>query len=306
MKLRRGFTLVELLTVMMLIGLLMAMLLPTISKSMEAVRKVKCQAQLEQIGKAMISYAAERGGPQTDQWPCTDYEANGRKIDTMGSMWILCRFNYISTDHFICPSDEAEKNVTAFRGKADPNNPNDPFPLQDYKPTISYSYQIPHAANPGKDRPNPTRFPVMADRSPFDPPPKQPLGKLISSLPNWSAKKSEQTIGAFMSNLKPELRKTVNSANHRGEGQMVLYRDGHADWRTSPLAGVEFDNIYTLQSGDTEEGRQVGVAPDESTLPTRANDSCLRTIAGPPVAIPEVRCTDRRHGDDSEVTSFVG
>jgi prepilin-type processing-associated H-X9-DG protein len=35
-----------------------------------------------------------------------------------------------------------------------------------------------------------------------------------------------------------------NSANHGGEGQNVLYLDGHVEWRTSRNAGINGDDIF--------------------------------------------------------------
>ncbi len=53
---RKGFTLVELLTVVGLIALLAAMLLPALNKAQQMARRTQCEANLHQIGIAMHLY----------------------------------------------------------------------------------------------------------------------------------------------------------------------------------------------------------------------------------------------------------
>jgi prepilin-type N-terminal cleavage/methylation domain-containing protein len=52
----RGFTIVELLLVVTIIGLLVALLMPAVSYTREAARQVQCRNNLHQIGVAINQY----------------------------------------------------------------------------------------------------------------------------------------------------------------------------------------------------------------------------------------------------------
>ena len=77
-KSRRGFSLVELLVVIGIIGLLMAILMPTLRVAREIGQRVQCQSNLRQVGFAFLEYANENGGsmPSWSGWHPTAFPAN--------------------------------------------------------------------------------------------------------------------------------------------------------------------------------------------------------------------------------------
>jgi prepilin-type N-terminal cleavage/methylation domain-containing protein len=59
---RKAFTLVELLVVIAIIGVLMALLLPSMNSARSAARKVVCAANLRQFGLALWAYDNDFNG----------------------------------------------------------------------------------------------------------------------------------------------------------------------------------------------------------------------------------------------------
>lgn len=91
---KKGFTLIELLVVIAIIAILAALLLPALNTVQEKAKQIKCQANLDQIGKSLKIYLLDHGKD-------TNYP------DTSGGGFLvrLYQVEVLSeADVFLCPS----------------------------------------------------------------------------------------------------------------------------------------------------------------------------------------------------------
>jgi prepilin-type N-terminal cleavage/methylation domain-containing protein/prepilin-type processing-associated H-X9-DG protein len=153
MKRKNGFTLVELLVVIGIIGVLVGLLFPAIQRARESARSTQCKSNLKQIGLAMTRYLDQRGErgkfPETARLPKTENPLNLPSVAK-----VLAPFCENSEELFICPSDY-------FDQKPDENGvvaEEDRFETWHDREGLSYEY--PSLLFAGKTRPEvlDTRF----------------------------------------------------------------------------------------------------------------------------------------------------
>jgi prepilin-type processing-associated H-X9-DG protein len=100
-----GFTLIEMLTIIAIIGILAALLLPALNAAREKARRVACSSNLRQIGVAMLAYASD------NRMHFPTAENNGLLAD---SAWdaALTNGGYVTTKVFHCPADRLHRITT--------------------------------------------------------------------------------------------------------------------------------------------------------------------------------------------------
>src|SRR5688572_17804669 len=116
MSKRRGFTLVELLVVIGIIALLIAILMPALSKAKEQANRVACMSNLKQLGIALNLYTTDHKGwfpapganARREDWI---HWQKARKIDE-GSI-VKYFGKKFSPGVYRCPSDDVQTHLGA-------------------------------------------------------------------------------------------------------------------------------------------------------------------------------------------------
>ncbi len=219
-------------------------------RSHPTANRVKCASNLRQIGQAMLLYANENHGhyPQTIFVPGAEvtptwgqgvsivnpFGNDGPKNDVTAAMFLLLRTEDITSEVFVCPSSNAERDD--FGGAKD--GPASRSNFTDLRKNLSYSLNNPYpnkSALENKDKPAIWNFSMSADYA------------LAADL-NPGTTDGRNVLGLTIASPSSEMRK-ANSTNHEGDGQNVLYGDGHVEFQNNPFCGTQRDNIYTSADG---------------------------------------------------------
>ncbi len=257
----RAFTLIELIVVLLALGLLSFFLwifLPS-RVSRGPSRGMICAANLKGIGTSMKIYANDFGGswgswtvPPFDEsaGAAFDYtvaigggagtvispdrrqeslagSGGAQVLSPTRSFWMLVRSGDNTVKQFICPRSGSQPDETEEIDLY--------YDFESYD-NISYGFQVPYGPLGSRPSERASRnMPLAADKGPY-------RDATVATPPLASPGASNTPLDVN----DPAVWKPYNSPNHRGDGQNVLFADGHVSFMKVPIVGIDRDNIYTV------------------------------------------------------------
>jgi prepilin-type processing-associated H-X9-DG protein len=290
----RGLAMVDTVVLLVvLVFLLGGVLMPMLSQARADATSDTCASHLASIGGAMLMYANDYNGAlpraagRNSRWYAVVWNAPTREsayritgkdgtggIATISScFYLLVKYVELEPKVFLCADDPCMSEFTL--AAEDPNvvGTMELPQLWDFgskaQTHCSYAYHAPWNAYALTTR-NEPNMAVAADRSPYLPAPGFPNTKLFCD-PNNSDVCFRGKNGDSLS------EKYGNSFVHWGEGQNVLFLDGHVNFETRPFCSREDDNIYTVSS-DFARGDSRGWIPTYGSAgitPMNDRDSVL-------------------------------
>ena len=186
---------------------------------------------------------------------------------------------------FICPSssdmadDLRNRESDSTQGSETAAQPGkNRFDFRGY-PYLSYGFQMPYARR-GKPRAtSDVRMPINSDKGPYFTAAAEDSGSRTTADMESGV---QVPSGGDFSDVEKVLRlstekwRPYNSQNHNGEGQNVLFVDSHVEFMKKPIAGVAYDNIYTMQeSWDDALDSYLGQRPEDQFGPGTNTDAVI-------------------------------
>lgn len=98
-----GFTVVELLVTLAVVGLLAVVLVPSFETFRERARKAKCMSHMRTIHAGLLAYTTDKG-----QWPQMEKDKYDFTEEQFFEFWVESTKPYgLNEDTWVCPSDRA-------------------------------------------------------------------------------------------------------------------------------------------------------------------------------------------------------
>jgi prepilin-type processing-associated H-X9-DG protein len=257
------------LAILVLFVLALIIVLPIIRQSRERANRTLCASNLRVIANSMMVYAAgnnemfpvypyapycpanagtsDRTSPDAPKPAIAAlYRSGDMNGSVLAAQWLMVLDGGIKSKCYICKSDPFAGAPAEIKGSG-------LYVNFQHDNQISYSFAYPYLvhdkiADVGPWWRNPTNasIPLAADMAPL----------------NGTGKPARDVTGGGIAINAGAL---WNSGNHGGDGQNVVFADGHVAFKTRPDVGQTEDNIYTL-GGATGPVDLGGTQPTRTTI----------------------------------------
>ncbi|MCK4629306.1 MAG: hypothetical protein KAT56_09900 [Sedimentisphaerales bacterium] len=239
----------DLITVAACVMLVVMFSRPMFRQARMVSQRQSCASQMRQIGTAQAQYAADNQGflpyqkspPGAFWWQVAQEDSHS--YSNTRNDFLLVKQGYLPLKVFICPGSPRKPRVRItltpemLQKRCD-------FPCRKH---ISYSSRL-RLEKVRLYGDSPSRMLIMADSNPL--------------FARFDCKKdNEVDLSANPSLLQ------VNSPNHSGKGQNVLYGDGRIQFHTSRYLGPSMDDMYTIKDIPCYSGRERPGGDDVFTAP---------------------------------------
>ena len=179
------------------------------------------------------------------------------KVHVSRSLFLLVIGGQCTPKQFICASsgepEDSMRNkgpgASGLEGEVAAQAGVNRFDFRAYQ-NMSYGYQMPFGRKGKPREAMDTRMPIACDKGPYfesgetgDNGNTMDRARTPPAPPGFEGYDNENDI----LKIPNDKWRPYNSRNHNQEGQEILYVDGHVEFNKTAAAGVNNDNIYTIQ-----------------------------------------------------------
>jgi len=278
---KKAFTLVELLIVIIIIGILATLVVPSLIRVVKLARRSACQSAVHELINGMRQYSTAAGDmPKVpvSSWDTSigsnrlsspfDMQNDGtpppaKARNHSANLWLLAKRDYVSLEGFVCAATD---DLPSTHQKVDK--------YWDFSSSryISYGMQSPYGFGGSLNVLTPAGVVLIADGSPY-------VQSSTGLNPGKIKENDDLTIIDWGGNADGLVKMRLgNSPNHDGDGQNVGFWDGTVEWRSGAACGKNGDNIYTARNErvrDEDRDTDYGAGSLSSSIKNNPNDTLI-------------------------------